>query len=155
VTTAKDRADIPELDGSRLRVAVVGSRWNRAIVDRLRDGAHRGLRHLGVQTIDDYSVPGAFELPFAARRIADAGEHNAIVVIGAVIRGDTTHYELITNECAAGIQRVQLESRIPIGFGVLTVENEAQATERSEGPGGHNVGEEAAAAAIELALFAG
>ena len=135
MTTDKNRADIPDLDGSALRVAVIGSRWNRTIVDRLRNGAHRGLQGLGVQQVDDFSVPGAFELPFAASRVAAAGGHDAIVVIGAVIRGETTHYELITAECAAGIQRTQLDSGVPIGFGVLTVEDDDQAHRRSGGPG--------------------
>lgn len=154
MTESKDRAAPLELDASSLRVAVIGSRWNGAIVDRLRHGAHRGLRAFGVSRIDDFSVPGAFELPLAARRIADAGHHDAIVAIGAVIRGETSHYELITTECARGIQQVQLETGVAVGFGVLTVEDEAQAGERSEGPGGHNVGEDAAIAAIELTLFA-
>ena len=108
---------------------------------------------MGVTATDDFSVPGAFELRLAARRVVTSGRYDAIVVIGAVIRGATSHYELITTECARGIQALQLETETPIGFGVLTVENDAQATERSEGPGGHNVGEDAALAAVELALF--
>lgn len=153
MTESKDRAEPLDLDGSSLRVAVIASRWNAAIVDRLRDGAHRALKARGIVTIDDYSVPGAFELPLAARRIADAGGHDAIVAVGAVIRGETSHYELITSECARGIQQVQLDSRVAIGFGVLTVEDDAQADARSQGQGGHNVGEDAAIAAVELALF--
>lgn len=154
MTESKDRAAPLQLDGSSLRVAVVGSRWNGTIVDRLRHGAHRGLEAMGVDTVDEFSVPGAFELPLAARRIADAGRHDAIIALGAVIRGDTSHYELITTECARGLQQVQLETGVAVGFGVLTVEDEVQARERSEGPGGHNVGEDAAVAAVELALFA-
>ena len=150
---SKDRADIPHLDGSGLRVAIVASRWNADLVDRLREGARRALTGLSVSEIDEFRVPGAFELPLAAQRVAQSGRHDAIVAIGAVIRGETSHYELITEQCADGIQRVQMETGIPVGFGLLTVENRDQAEARTAGPGGHNVGEDAAAAAVELALF--
>ncbi len=150
---SKDRAEIPDLDGSSLRVAIIASRWNGDLVERLRGGARRALAGLGVTTIDEFEVPGAFELPVASNRVARAGRHDAIVAIGAVVRGETSHYDLITAECAAGIQRVQLETDVPIGFGLLTVENRSQADARTAGPGGHNVGEDAAAAAVELALF--
>ena len=150
---SKDRAGVPDLDGSSLRVAIVASRWNADLVARLRDGAHRALAELGVSAIDEFEVPGAFELPMATNRVARAGLHDAIVAIGAVVRGETSHYDLITEECAAGIQRVQLETDVPVGFGLLTVENREQADARTSGPGGHNVGEDAAAAAVELALF--
>lgn len=149
----KDRASVPELDGSRLRVAIVASRWNDTIVARLVEGAKRGFAELGVATVTRVSVPGAFEIPYAALQVAKSGTVDAIVAVGAIIRGDTSHYELITSECASGIQHVQLSTGIPIGFGVLTVENVEQAMARSEAAGGHNVGEEAAAAAVELALL--
>jgi 6,7-dimethyl-8-ribityllumazine synthase len=77
------------------------------------------------------------------------------VCIGAVIRGETTHYDIVAGECARGVQQVQLTTGVPVAFGVLTTEDEAQALARSEGPGGHNVGEEAAAVAVEMALVAG
>jgi len=150
---SKERAGVPDLDGTNLRVAIVASRWNAGLVEALRDGARRALAELSVTEVDEFDVPGAFELPLAARRVARAGRHDAIVAIGAVVRGETSHYELITEECASGIQRVQLETDVPIGFGLLTVENRDQAHARTEGPGGHNVGEDAAAAAVELALF--
>ena len=98
-------------------------------------------------------MPGAFELPLAAKVLAESGTVDAIVVVGAVIRGETTHYELVAGECARGTMDVQLNTRVPIGMGVLTVENIAQAEARSQGPGGHNVGEEAAQAAAELAIL--
>lgn len=150
---AKDRASTPDLDGSGLRVGIVSSRWNEDLVLRLSEGAERGLDRLGVGHIVRLSVPGAFELPFGAQRLARSGSVDAIVVLGAVVRGSTSHYELISTECARGVQHVQLTEGVPIGFGVLTVESVSQALERSEGPGGHNVGEEAAAAAVELALL--
>ena len=150
---SRARAGILVLDGSGLRVAIVASRWNADLVDCLMDGAHRALAALRVSEIDEFHVPGAFELPLATKRVAQSGSHDAIVAIGAVVRGETSHYELITEQCAAAIQQVQLETDIPVGFGLLTVENRDQADARTEGPGGHNVGEDAAAAAVELALF--
>lgn len=153
MAVAKNRASIPEVDGAHLRVAIVASRWNERIVDRLVEGAVRGLQRFGVQTIHHVSVPGAFELPFAALQLAQSKSVDAIVVVGAVIRGETSHYELISTECARGLQNVQMTTGIPVGFGVLTVENADQATVRSENAGGHNVGEEAAAAAVELACL--
>ena len=142
--------------GTGLRVGLVRSRWNAEIVDRLADGARRGLTGTGVLESDivEVSVPGSFEIPFAARVLAGSGQVDAVVCVGMVLRGETTHYELVAGECAAGIQQVQLTSGVPVGFGVLAVENEAQALARSEGPEGHNVGEEAAWAAVEMTRLA-
>jgi len=154
MASGDERASTPDLDGSGLRIAIIASRWNAAIVDRLVDGAVRGLESFGVSHIEQVSVPGAFELPMAARLIAGSGRIDGIIVVGAVIRGETTHYELVANECGRGIQDVQLETGVPVGFGVLTVENVDQANARSEGAGGHNVGEEAAVVAVELAALA-
>jgi len=137
-------------DGPSLRVGVITARWNAAIVERLADGAARALAASGATAVLA-TVPGSFELPYAAMVMAKSGEVDAIVVIGTVIRGETTHYELVSEGCAQGVMRVQLDTGVPIGLGVVTVENEAQALARSEGPGGHNVGEEATFAAIEMA----
>ena len=153
MAVSKNRASVPDLDGSELRVAIVASRWNEHIVERLVAGAQRGLETMGVERVEQLSVPGAFELPYGAKVLAESGRIDAIVVVGAVIRGETSHYELITTECARGVQQVQLTTGVPIGFGLLTVEDEAQAVARSEDSGGHNVGEEAAAAAVELACI--
>lgn len=132
-------------------MAVVRARWNTAIVDRLDDGVRRGLAALGVTDIDDVSVPGCFELPLACQVLARARKHDAMITIGAVIRGETTHYELVSEGAAEGVQRVMLDSGVPIAFGLVTVENEEQALARSQGPGLHNVGEEAALVAVEMA----
>lgn len=153
MASGDERAGTLDLDGSELRVAIISSRWNDTIVDRLVEGAIRGLHNFGVTQIEDVSVPGAFELPLAAKIVATSGEVDAVVVLGAVIRGETTHYELVAGECGRGIQDVQLQTGVPIGFGVLTVEDQAQALARSEADGGHNVGEEAATVAVELALL--
>jgi 6,7-dimethyl-8-ribityllumazine synthase len=148
------RAVVPDgLDGSGLRVGVVQSRWNAAIVERLVSGVHRGLSRAGVpdDAVVEISVPGSFEIPFGAKVLAESGQVDAVVCIGAVIRGETTHYDLVAGECARGIQDVQLATGVPVAFGVLTTEDAAQALARSEGPGGHNVGEEAALVAVEMA----
>ena len=152
------RANAPDdLDGRGVRVGIVRARWNSQIVDRLAEGVHRGLKAVGVLDSDviEVSVPGSFEIPFGARVLATSGRVDAVVCIGAVIRGETTHYDLVAGECAGGVQQVQLTTGIPVAFGVLTVEDEDQARARSEGPEGHNVGEEAALVAVEMARLAG
>lgn len=151
------RAGAPEgLSGKGLRVGIVRARWNAPIVDRLADGVRRGLADLGVSDddVEEVSVPGSFEVPFGARVLASSGDVDAVVCIGAVIRGETSHYDLVAGECASGVQQVQLTTGVPIAFGVLTTEDETQAKARSEGPGGHNVGEEAAWVAVEMARLA-
>ena len=151
------RAAAPEdIDGTGLRIGLVRSRWNVDIVDRLCAGVERGLLHLGIP-FDDIvieTVPGSFEIPMGASILARSGKVDAIVTIGAVIRGETTHYELVSEGAARGIQQVQLSTGVPVAFGLVTVENHDQALARSEGPGGHNVGEEAALVAVEMALLA-
>ena len=141
------------LDGAGLRIAVVSARWNSHVTLRLLDGVRRGLRAAGVAEADVFEdwVPGAFELPLAAKTWATSGRVDAVVCLGCVIRGETTHYEAVAGECASGIQQVQLETGVPVAFGALTVENLDQALARSEGPGGHNVGEEGAKVAVEMA----
>jgi 6,7-dimethyl-8-ribityllumazine synthase len=149
------RAVVPSgLDGAGLRVGVVRARWNPAIVERLAAGVRRGLTRAGVadDSVVEISVPGSFEVPFGAKVLAESGEVDAVVCVGAVIRGETTHYDLVAEECARGIQDVQLATGVPVAFGVLTTEDEAQALTRSEGPGGHNAGEEAALVAVEMAM---
>jgi 6,7-dimethyl-8-ribityllumazine synthase len=140
------------LEAIHLVVGIVRARWNAQVVGRLVEGAHRAIERTGATSIE-ISAPGAFELPFAARTLALSGEVQAIVVLGAVIRGETTHYELVSQGCAEGIMQVQLSTGVPIGMGVLTVEDLDQALARSEPAGGHNVGDEATMAAIEMALL--
>ena len=132
-------------------MAIISARWNPEIVQRLNAGAERGLGALGVSDIKHLTVPGCFELPLAAQAVALSNTVDAIICTGAVIRGETTHYELVAGECGRGIQDVQLKTGIPVAFGVLTVENVDQAMARSHGPGEHNVGEESALVAVEMA----
>ena len=121
------------LQGEGVRVAIVCSRFNQLITERLLGGARDGLARHGV---DDASVtvawvPGAFEIPLAASRLAGSGSFDVVVCLGAVIRGDTGHYEFVAGECAAGIQRAQLDTGVPVIFGVLTTDNLDQALERA------------------------
>jgi 6,7-dimethyl-8-ribityllumazine synthase len=157
VSGDQDKGAAPsELDGSGLRVGIVRARWNVDIVERLRDGARRGLADLGVDDGDivDISVPGSFELPMGARILASSGAVDAVIGLGSVIRGETSHYDLVAGEAAAGIQQVQLATGIPVAFGMLATEDRDQALARSEGPGGHNVGEDSAIVAVEMARLA-
>jgi 6,7-dimethyl-8-ribityllumazine synthase len=141
-----------ELGGSGLRIAIVASRFNDAIVTRLVEGATDALRRHGVDpaSIQLAWVPGAMELPLAAARFASSGSCDAIVALGAVIRGATGHYDIVAGQCAAGIQRVSLDTGVPVAFGVLTTDSIEQAVERSGAKLG-NKGFEAACTAIEMA----
>ncbi len=153
----EQRALPPEgLDGAGLRIGIVRSRWNLDVVERLLDGARRGLRVLGVHDADviEETVAGSFELPMGARVLATSGRVDAVICLGCVLRGETTHYEIVGENAASGIQQVQLSTGIPVAFGVLTVEDIDQAMDRSQGPGGHNVGEDSAIVAVEMARLA-
>lgn len=145
-----DRRDEPDLDGTGLRIAVVASRFNDQVTWRLLDGVRRELKQLGVPEAVEHWVPGAFEIPFAAKTLARSDIVDGIVCVGCVIRGETTHYEEVAGQCAAGIQRAQLDTGVPIAFGVLTTEDLDQALARSQGPGGHNVGADAARVVVEM-----
>jgi len=139
-------------EGRHLRVAVVASRFNESIVERLVEGALDCLARHGVP--DDYVsttwVPGAFELPMAAKRLAAAGNVDAVVCLGAVIRGDTAHFDFVAGAAAHAIARGALETGVPITFGVLTTDTVEQASDRAGGKMG-NKGFEAALAALEMA----
>lgn len=138
--------------GSDRRVAVIASRFNEEITRKLADGAMETLVAHGVafDHIDLIWVPGAWELPLAARAAAGSDRYDAIVAVGAVIRGETAHFEYIAGEASRGLADVGREFEVPIGFGLLTCENDEQAEERSGGAHG-NKGSDAAAAALEMA----
>ncbi len=137
-----------------MKIGLVRARWNAEIVDRLADGVERALTDMGVRTVVEHSVPGCFEIPLAAKLLAASGDVDAVVCIGAVIRGETTHYELVSEACGRGVQQAQLDTGVPVLFGVLTVENAEQALARSQPGDGHNVGAEAALGAVEMARLA-
>jgi 6,7-dimethyl-8-ribityllumazine synthase len=154
MTRAGSSSALPDLDGKGLRIAIIGARFNDHIVTKLRDGALRGLERLGVADNDimESWVPGAFELPLAAKVLAQTGKVDAIICLGTVIKGDTPHFDYVCGEAARGIQDAQLATGIPVMFGVLTVNTEQQAIDRS-GPGIDNKGDEAAVGAVEMALL--
>jgi 6,7-dimethyl-8-ribityllumazine synthase len=140
------------LSGAGLRVALVCARFNDFITDRLLAGALDALERHGTdsQSITVVWVPGAFELPLVAQRLAESREYDAVVCLGAVIRGATGHYEQVAGQCAAGIARVALDTGVPTVLGVLTTDTIEQAIERAGSKAG-NKGAEAAATAIEMA----
>lgn len=139
------------LDGAGRRFAIVVSRYNELVTERLLEGALACLREHGVadDDVDVVRVPGAWELPQAARCIADAGRHAAIVAIGCVIRGETAHFEYVAGSATRGLTDVALDGRIPVGLGVLTTDTLEQALARAGGAGG-NKGWEAALSALEM-----
>jgi 6,7-dimethyl-8-ribityllumazine synthase len=153
VSANRDRGP---LDGNGLRVAVVCSRFNDHVTERLLDGARRGLAECKVldDDITEAWVPGAFELPFAAKSFAESGSVDAVVCLGCVIRGETYHFEIVAGQAAAGVLQVGLDTGIPVVFGVLTTENLDQALARSEPGGGENAGEDGARTAVEMARLA-
>ena len=142
------------LDGSGLSIGIVCARFNDHIVSNLLAGAQRGLNRCQVKesNIDIIWVPGAFEIPLAAMSLAASGNYDAVIALGTVIRGDTAHFDFVAGECARGIQDAQLGTGVPVMFGVLTVDTNQQAIDRS-GPGQDNKGDEAALGAVEMALL--
>ena len=135
-----------------MRIALVAARFNEPITSALLQGARKGLAATGVDlvTVTEAWVPGAFELPLAALHLARSGEFDAVVCLGAVIKGDTDHDTYVASQCAAGLQRAQLDTGVPVVFGVLTTETVQQAEDRAGGKHG-NKGTEAAATAVEMA----
>jgi 6,7-dimethyl-8-ribityllumazine synthase len=144
-----EKGETPELTGSDLRIAIVVARFNEDVTRRLLRGALNALKDRGVDDPDVLWVPGSLELPVTALALAEKGNHDAIVCLGCVIRGETYHFELVANQAAAGIMQVQLDTGVPVAFGVITTEDKEQALARS-GPK-NNKGAEAAEAAIEMA----
>lgn len=134
------------------RFAIIASRWNPRITDALVTGARKTFVDNGVgdDAIDVIRVPGAWEIPVAAARIAAAGRHSAIIALGCVVRGDTRHFEHVADRCADGLMRVSLDYGVPVANGVLAVDDPADAEHRAGGSHG-NKGEECALVAIEMA----
>ena len=142
-------ADTEGSDPSGLRFAIVVGRFYEDLAERLVEGATRVFHDAGAE-VDVHDVPGAFELPLAARYCADSGRYEGVACLGAVIRGETDHYDYVCGEAAAGIARVGLDTGVPCSFGVLTVENMDQALARTGG-GKRHQGEDAAHAVLRMA----
>ena len=138
-------------DSQNVKIGIVASRFNDFIVGRLIDGALDGLKRHDIkdENITLVKVPGAFEIPVAAKKMAMSRKYDAVICLGSVIRGSTSHYDYVCNEVSKGIAQVSLDSGIPIMFGVLTTENIEQAIERSGSKAG-NKGTECALGAIEM-----
>jgi 6,7-dimethyl-8-ribityllumazine synthase len=138
-----------DLDAAGMRLAVVAGRFNDHVTKPLLEGALDTLRELGLDDVPVHWVPGAFEIPLLAQRLAPS--YDAIVCLGAVIRGDTAHFDYVAGECAAGIQRVSLDTGTPVIFGVLTTDTLEQAMARVDAGGEHgHKGSEAARTAVEM-----
>jgi 6,7-dimethyl-8-ribityllumazine synthase len=143
-----DQGQAAPMDGRDLRIAVVQSRFNAAVTDKLAQACLAELELLGVvrKHIKHVSVPGALELPLALQALAQSEEHDALIALGCIIRGETYHFELVANESGAGVTRVSLDHEIPIANAILTVETEAQAWARAQ-----DKGRDAARVAVEMA----
>lgn len=141
-----------QLIGTDLKIGVVVGRFNNFLTDKLLDGAMDGLKRHGVaeDNIEVAWVPGVFEVPFIAKKMAETKKYDAIIALGTVIRGSTTHYDYVCNEAAKGIASVGLTTGIPVMFGIVTTETIEQAIERSGTKSG-NKGYDAAVSAIEMA----
>jgi 6,7-dimethyl-8-ribityllumazine synthase len=140
-----------EINAEGLRVAIVASSWHDTVMDGLISGATAACTHAGAVSVL-YRVPGSFELPLAAQVAANAG-FDAVVALGVIIRGGTPHFEYVCDAATSGLSRVALDSGVPIGFGLLTCDDEAQALDRAGLPDSHeDKGREAAEAALSLAL---
>jgi len=141
-----------ELLARDLRFAIVAARFNDFVVEPLIRGALDALRRHGVvdKQIDIVRVPGAFDIPIVARKLAQAQRYEALIALGCVIRGQTPHFDYVAGECAGGIARIALESGVPIAFGVLTTDTAEQAVDRAGGKAG-NKGADAALVALEMA----
>ncbi|MEV7023846.1 6,7-dimethyl-8-ribityllumazine synthase [Kitasatospora sp. NPDC093558] len=145
----------PELtiDGAAdLKVAVVAAQWHDQVMNGLLDGAHRALKDLGIAEPTVLRVPGTFELPVAAKRLADRG-YDAVIALGVVIRGGTPHFDYVCQAATAGLTQVSVDTGVPVGFGVLTCDNEEQALDRAGLPGSaEDKGHEAVTAAVATAV---
>jgi 6,7-dimethyl-8-ribityllumazine synthase len=150
-----NRPTANELGDVSGRYALLVGRWNAEVVENLKAGAVRALRQYGIggQQVDIFYVPGAFEMPLAAKHAAISNKYVGVICVGAVIRGGTPHFEYVAGECSRGLSQVALDHQIPVGFGVLTVDNLDQAIERS-GDNDANKGVEAAMAVMEMVALA-
>ena len=149
---SKTGAPTLSIDARGLRVAVVAASWHTEVMDGLLDGARRGLADAGVTDAVELRVPGSFELPVACARLARTGRFDALVALGVVVRGGTPHFDYVCAAATDGLTRVSVETGVPVGFGVLTCDDERQALDRAGLPGSsEDKGHEAATAAVATA----
>lgn len=142
-----------QVDGSGMAVAVVSASWHTEVMDGLRAGADRALVDAGVEQVDRVRVPGSFELAVACARLARGGTYDAVVALGVVIRGGTPHFDYVCQAATQGLTQVSVSTGIPVGFGLLTCDDEQQALDRAGLPGStEDKGHEAATAAVATAV---
>ncbi len=141
-------------DGSDVRLAVVTARWNDHLTSRLLAGARRGYEHCGIDasSVTEVWAPGSFELPLVCQQLAASGEFDAVIAIGVVVRGETSHYDIVSEAAAVGIREAAASTGVPVIFGVLTTENEDQVLARA-GDDESNKGFEAVVTAVEMATL--
>ncbi|WP_395297136.1 6,7-dimethyl-8-ribityllumazine synthase [Kitasatospora hibisci] len=144
----------PELtieNAADLKVAVIAAQWHEQVMNGLLDGAHRALKELGIAEPTVLRVPGTFELPVAAKRLAERG-YDAVIALGVVVRGGTPHFDYVCQAATAGLTQVSVDTGVPVGFGVLTCDDEQQALDRAGLPGSaEDKGHEAVTAAVATA----
>ncbi len=150
----KTQIQTGQLNARELRIAIVVSRYNPRVCEGLLEGALEQLQKMGLspEKIPVFQVPGCFELPFLAKELARSKKYDALICLGAVIRGETSHYDYVCMGVTEGLMMAMLDTQIPMAFGVLTTDNESQALARA-GKDEHNKGVEAARTAVEMALL--
>ena len=150
VNSENGQNDLP----TETRIAIVVAQFNRSVTDMLAAGCGAALADHGLAPteVDEFKVPGAWELPLACAQLIESGRYAAVVALGAVIRGETAHFDFICTECSRGLMQVSLDSGIPVAFGVLTAETGEQALERAD-PARKNKGREVVLAALEMIAF--
>lgn len=141
-------------DGTGMRLAVVTARWNDHLTGRLLVGARRGYEHCNVapESVTEVWAPGSFELPLVCLQLASSGEFDAVIALGVVVRGETTHYDLVSEAASVGVREAAFATGVPVIFGVLTTETEEQVMARA-GDGPTNKGFEAVVTAVEMATL--
>lgn len=140
----------PGLEGEDLRIAIVRARWHPTIVERLAAGTKRALAELSVTDVEEHSVPGCFEIPLAVKVIVESRTVDAVICLGAVITPPGGE-DIVSRECARGVQNVEFSSGVPVAFGVLSTDSHRAAMAESSDDGGYNAGEDAANVAVEMA----
>jgi len=153
MATGNDAIDFPELDGTDVRVGIIRARWHDKVCSDLVDGVKTSLKECGVNedNIFESEVPGSFELPLASRYLALSGQVDVVVPIGVLIKGETLHFDVIAESVTSGLMQIGMSTGVPIIFGVLTTNDEAQATDRSTGANNHGL--QWGKAAVEMALL--
>lgn len=150
---SKTGAPTLTVDATGLRVAIVAASWHHKVMDGLLDGARRAMVEAGVEDVTEVRVPGSFELPVACARLARTGRYDVLVALGVVIRGATPHFDYVCSAATHGLTQVSMDTGLPVGFGLLTCDDDQQALDRAGLPGSaQDKGHEAATAGVATAI---